>query len=117
MLREIAEGGRHVEPETLQPMVRMLGVMTTIVSEGTARGEFRRVDPLLMHLTTIWPVIVYLTSKPIQAKLASFAAVDASRLGPAEFIRHLQQMNRRAVARDTAARRPLSRHAAPERAS
>ncbi len=117
MLREIAEGGRHVEQETMAPMLGMLDVMTRIIAEGTARREFRQVDPLLIHLTTIWPVMVYLTSKPLRSKVTSFARVDASRLSTGGFVRHLQHMNRRAVAQDTPARRSPARRRSPESAS
>lgn len=117
MLREIAEGGRHVEPESLKPIIRILGVMTRIIGEGTARGEFRPVDPLLIHLTTIWPVMVYLSTRPIQSKIAALARVNPARLSPAGFIRHLQQLNRRAVAKTSAVPRSPSRRAVSESAS
>ncbi len=117
MLREIAEGGRHVEPETLKPMFRILGVMSRIIGEGTSRGQFRPVDPLLIHLTTIWPVMVYLSSRPLQQKVAALARVDPARLSPDGFIRHLQQLNRRAVTRAIADTRSPSRRAVSESTS
>jgi TetR/AcrR family transcriptional regulator len=117
ILREIAAGGRHVDAATLQPMLGLLEAMTGIVTDGIERGEFRKVDPLLLHLTTIWPVMVYLISKPMRVKMASVAGIDTSILSPERFMRHMQHLNRSAVAQQPASHRSPSRHAAPESAS
>jgi TetR/AcrR family transcriptional regulator len=117
ILREIAAGGRHVDATTLQPMLGLLEAMTAIVTDGVERGEFRKIDPLLLHLTTIWPVMVYLISKPMRIKMESVARVDTSILSQASFIHHMQHLNRSAVALYPASPRPRLRHAAPESSS
>jgi len=97
MLREIAEGGRRLDEETYAVMIRVVRAMTEIVEEGRATGQFQAVDPLLLYLTTIWPIVVYLATAPIRSAVARVAHVDVHRLDPERFIRHMQMLNRRAL--------------------
>ena len=97
MLREIAEGGRRLDEETYTAMVRVVRAMTDIVEQGRASGQFAAVDPMLLYLTTIWPIVVYLATTPIRSALARVAHFDPSRLDPDRFIRHMQMLNRRAL--------------------
>jgi AcrR family transcriptional regulator len=97
MLREIAEGGRRLDEETYTGMARVTRVITAIVEEGRAAGQFVAVDPILLYLTTVWPIVVYLATSPIRKAIARVARFDASRVDPDRFIRHLQTINRRAL--------------------
>jgi TetR/AcrR family transcriptional regulator len=117
VVREMTDGGRHVDTATIKPMVRLLEVMTAIVAEGIAKGDFRKVDPLLVYLTTIWPVMFFLISKPMRTKVSSVSQVDPARLTPESFIRHMQSLNRRAVAPDVAEPQRSIPLATSERAS
>ena len=97
MLREIAEGGRRLDEETYTAMLRVVRAMSGIVEQGRASGEFDNVDPILLYLTTVWPIVAYLATKPIRSAIARVAHFDASRLDPERFIRHMQMLNRRAL--------------------
>ncbi len=97
MLREIAEGGRRLDEETYTVMVRVVRAMTGIITEGRAAGQFGPVDPILLYLTTVWPIVVYLATTPIRSALARVAQFDVGRLDPERFIAHLQMLNRHAV--------------------
>jgi len=97
MLREIAEGGRRLDEETYGVMVRVVRTMTGIIDEGRAAGQFGPVDPILLYLTTVWPIVVYLATTPIRPALARVAHFDVRRLDPERFIAHLQMLNRHAV--------------------
>ena len=95
MLREVAEGGRRLDEETYTLMLRVVRTMTGIVDEGRAAGQFADVDPILLYLTTVWPIMVYLATTPIRSAIARVARFDVHRLDPERFIAHLQQLNRR----------------------
>ena len=97
MLREIAEGGRRLDEETYRVMARVMRAVASIVDEGRAAGQFADVDPLLLHLTTIWPIVVYLATAPVRSAVARVARVDPRRLDPDRFILHMQMLNRRAL--------------------
>jgi AcrR family transcriptional regulator len=97
MLREIAEGGRRLDEETYTVMARVMRAMTAIVDEGRAAGRFADIDPLLLYLTTIWPIVVYLATASIRTAVARVARFDAHRLDADRFISHMQMLNRRAL--------------------
>lgn len=97
MLREVVEGGRRLDEETYTAMHQIVRTITGIVEAGQRAGEFERVDPLLLYLTTVWPIMVYLATSPIRNAFARVARFDAARLDPERFIAHVQRMNRRAV--------------------
>ncbi|MCX6549568.1 MAG: TetR/AcrR family transcriptional regulator [Acidobacteria bacterium] len=97
ILREIAEGGRRLDEETFTLMAHIVRVMGGIVDEGRASGQFEPVDPILLYLTTVWPIIVYLATSPIRSALARIGHFDVARLDAPRFIEHLQHINRRAL--------------------
>jgi len=97
MLREIAEGGRRLDEETYKVMARVMRAVTAIVDEGRGAGRFADVDPLLLYLSTIWPIVVYLATTPIRTAVARVAHFDPHRLDPDRFIQHMQMLNRRAL--------------------
>ena len=68
-------------------MVRVVRAMTGIVDEGRAAGQFGPVDPILLYLTTVWPIVVYLATTPIRSAIARVAHFDVRRLDPDRFIR------------------------------
>jgi AcrR family transcriptional regulator len=103
MLREIAEGGRRLDEETYTVMVRVVRAMTGIIDEGRAAGQFGQVDPMLLYLTTVWPIVVYLATTPVRSAIARVSKFDVRRLDTDRFIRHLQMINRRALLPSAAA--------------
>ncbi len=97
VLREVAEGGRRLDEETYTLMLRVVRTVTGIVEEGRAARLFADVDPILLYLTTVWPIMIYLATEPIRSAIARVARFDPHRLDPERFIAHLQQVNRRAL--------------------
>ena len=98
ILREVAEGGHRLDEETYSLMLRVVRTVSGIVDQGRAAGLFADVDPILLYLTTVWPIMVYLATTPIRSAIARIAGFDARRLDPGRFVAHLQQLNRRALA-------------------
>src|SRR5262245_55195850 len=48
-LREIAEGGRHIDAATVAHVHGVLAALSRIVDEGARNGSFRRVNPVVLH--------------------------------------------------------------------
>jgi len=107
LLREIAEGGRRLDEESYTVMVRVVRSMTDIVEQGRATGQFAPIDPVLLYLTTVWPIVVYLATRPIRSAVARVAHFDPDRLDPDRFIQHMQMLNRRALMPAAAGARPI----------
>ena len=99
VLREVAEGGRRLDDQTYTLMVRIVRTIAGIIEEGRTAGQFADIDPVLLYLTTVWPIMVYLATEPMRNSIARVAKFDPARLDPQRFITHLQTVNREALAR------------------
>jgi TetR/AcrR family transcriptional regulator len=106
MLREVADGGAHLDRETLAALASVPRAFAAIVAEGVKAGAFRDLDPLAAYFTIIAPVIFFHASAPIRRQLSAmhltprFAASD-------DFVRHVQESVRRAFAPDRSQKRSL----------
>src|SRR5690606_30570223 len=65
-LREMAEGGAHVDASVLAPVQHVLAVLHRIVAAGTAAGMFRPTHPLILHLGIVGPLLVFTASAPVR---------------------------------------------------
>jgi AcrR family transcriptional regulator len=100
MLREVADRGAHLDPETLAVLAGVPRAFGAIVAHGVSAGEFRAVNPLFAYFSTIVPIVLFLCAAPIREEL------DARHLiGPAigsadDFVRFMQSASRRALSPD-----------------
>jgi TetR/AcrR family transcriptional regulator len=103
MLREIAEGGAHLDPETLAALAAIPRIVGGIIQRGVNEGSFRPVHPLAAYFTMLGPMVVYLAGAPIRRQLSAHHLVSGAALPHDAFIRHVQDTMRRALARGDAA--------------
>ena len=109
MLREVAEGGAHLDRETLKALAAVPRTVAGIVEEGIAAGEFRAIDPFFAYFNMLAPIIFYLAGAPIRTELAHLHVINMRPMSPAEFVRQAQESARRSLKRDAAAKvRPTS---------
>jgi TetR/AcrR family transcriptional regulator len=104
MLREIAEGGGHLDRETLTALAAVPRAVGGIVQEGVAAGAFRAVDPVFAYFNMIAPIVFYLAGSPIRKELSQLHVIDMRSLSTAAFVQHAQDSVRRSLARDRAVR-------------
>jgi AcrR family transcriptional regulator len=100
MMREIAEGGAHLDAATLAALAAVPREVGAIVQEGVKRRLFRPVDPIAAYFTMFPPIVFYLAGAPIRSRLSSQHLLNTNRLPPELFVRHLQQSLRLALAAD-----------------
>jgi AcrR family transcriptional regulator len=100
MLRELASGAPRFDPETFAMMNGIFAAVRDILRQGQEEGQFRDVDPLLMHLTIMPAVLIFfarqrvLTANRLPEGLAEPRAL-------AQFIAHMQDVVRRTLRSDT----------------
>ena len=117
MLREIAEGGAHLDRDTLAALSSVPAAFGTIVATGIAAGAFRPVHPLAAYFTMIAPIVLYLAAAPIRQELTHAHLLTQSALEPDAFVRHVQESMRRVLAAEPETRRGPERQARPARST
>jgi AcrR family transcriptional regulator len=100
MLREIAEGGSHLDPETLAALAAVPRAFAAILMQGIESGVFRRMHPLAAYFTTIAPILMFVSSTPVRRQLSKrhLIADAALPLTADAFLAHLKQSLQRAFA-------------------
>lgn len=98
MLREVAEGGRHLDRATLDLLRRVPETLAAIVAEGRAAGVFRARHPLLLHFGIIGPLLFFLASAPLRERLRRAGLTPLAAVAREEFLQHLEETAVAAVA-------------------
>jgi TetR/AcrR family transcriptional regulator len=71
MLREAAEGGAHLDRQTLAALAAVPRAFASILHAGVESGAFRQMHPLAAYFTTIAPVLMFVASTPVRRQLTS----------------------------------------------
>ncbi len=90
MLREVAEGGTHLDKETLAAMAVLPAIVGRVVTAGARGGVLRRVHPVMAYFTIVAPIVLYLGGAPIRKALAAHGLLDLAELSSASFIQQMQ---------------------------
>ena len=91
-LREIAEGGRHIDKATVGYVRGVLGALGAILAEGQRAGRFRRVDPMLFQGGVIAPLMFFFATARVRRRLARGGATGADDISTGELVAHVQQL-------------------------
>jgi TetR/AcrR family transcriptional regulator len=59
MLREILAGGKSIDAEASRTLFVIVAFVAETIREGVRTGEFREVDPLLLHMSVLAPLMVH----------------------------------------------------------
>lgn len=88
-LREMADGGVHIDGPIVVELRRVIGVLTGIIAEGERRGEFRPAHPLVTQLGIVAPLLFFAASQPARQRLARQGVAMAT--PPADLVlRHIE---------------------------
>jgi TetR/AcrR family transcriptional regulator len=106
MLREVAEGGAHMDAESLEALAAVPRVFAAILAQGTRDGVFRPMHPLAAYFTTVAPILMYVASSPVRRQLTSrnLIAAPGMPLTSEVFVADLQQSLQLAFAAPLTAR-------------
>ncbi len=98
MLREVAEGGAHLDHETLAALASVPAAVGDIVRQGVAQKSLRSVHPMVAYFAMFAPIVVYMAGERIRLQLADTHLHDAAALPSELFITQLQEAIRLAFA-------------------
>jgi TetR/AcrR family transcriptional regulator len=91
-LREIAEGGAHIDAATIRDVRGVLVALGRIVDEGVRAGRFHAVDPLLLHGGIIAPLMFFFATARVRRRLGRGGPAGAAGIQAADVIAHIQQL-------------------------
>ena len=97
MLREIASGGPHFDPDTLGLMNAVYLAVRDIIVQGQREGVFDEVDPLLTHLTVMPPILIFFARQRVMARRRALPETIGAPRQIEDFVRHMQRSVRRMV--------------------
>ena len=100
MLREVASGGMHLDPETVGMMNAVFAAVRDLITQGQREGVFRDADPLLTHLTIMPAVLIFFARQRIVARRKGRNGVAAPR-HVEDFVVHMQASARGMLRKDT----------------
>ena len=98
MLREVADGGAHLDRATLTALASVPRAVGAIVQEGVAAGQFRAVHPVFAYFSMVAPIVFYLAGTPIRTEISHLRVVDMGGLTPKAFVAQAQEAMRRSLA-------------------
>lgn len=102
VLREILSGGRFVDADLMPRFLSIFESIRAIVWQGTRAGAFRRVDPLLTHLSIVGAMVFFFGTTPFRERLIVEGKIPALPPTTDKFIAHLQELVLHGVARPVA---------------
>jgi hypothetical protein len=100
MLREIASGGRNLDPEAMRQMIGIFGVVRGILERGAGTGDLRPMDPLLTHFLILGSAVLYTANEPIRLRIKQLRLPGGPRdvpVGAGPFIDYLNTVLRRTL--------------------
>lgn len=68
-LREIAEGGRHLDESVLRELRRVLEVLAAILKDGREQGAFRPAHPFVTQMGIMAPLMFFAASAPVRLRV------------------------------------------------
>jgi AcrR family transcriptional regulator len=91
-LRELAEGGEHVDAATLDYVRDVLGALGGIVAEGCRRGVFHPVNPMVLQGGIIAPLMFFLASARLRQKIERAAPAARFTVSRDDMVAHVQRL-------------------------
>jgi aspartate-semialdehyde dehydrogenase len=100
-LREMADGGRHLDRSVIGEMQRVVATLTAILDDGRRERRFRPVDPFVIHLNIVAPLLFFTATASMRSRFRTVgpAAVD---IPAGDLIAHVQQATLAAVEAEAA---------------
>ena len=98
MLREILAGGKSIDAEASRTLFAILSFVAETVGEGVRTGEFREVNPLLLHLSVLAPLMVYHAGDSFRERVLPRERPGIASPPNEEMLRHLLTSLERALA-------------------
>ena len=89
MMREVLSGGRNMDREAARALAAIIASVRSALEQGTASGAFRPLDPMLVHIGMLGPLILYFASRSFRDRLLPMTDLGLRAPAPEALVRHL----------------------------
>ena len=107
-LREMGEGGRHLDAAIAQAILGVLGTLGRVIEDGRAQGAFGEVDLFITQIGIVAPLVLFAASGPVRARFAPRIAPHLASLPASAIVQHVETCTLAAL---KAARQPSKKEA------
>ena len=98
-MREVLAVG--IDEAVLPHLLEIIGFSRRLAERGAREGVFRRVDPLLFHLTLVGSLIFFFATEPARRKAAAQARLGFVLPDSKAFLCYLEELTLRGLAPET----------------
>jgi len=98
LMREVIGGGQRLDAVVAPYFLQLAATVRGIVAQGVREGTFRRVDPILTHLTIVGSLVFFFATHPFRARLIQEGRVALALPAPRAFVDHLEELLIRGLA-------------------
>ena len=91
-MREIAEGGEHVDAATLDYVRDVLAALVRIIEDGKRAGRFVPMNPMVVQAGIIAPLMFFLATAPLRRKLQRSGALRGTAISRDFVVAHIQRL-------------------------
>ena len=91
-MREIAEGGEHVDAATLGYVRDVLAALARIIEDGKRAGRFVPMNPMVVQAGIIAPLMFFLATAPLRRKLQRSGALRGTAISRDFVVAHIQRL-------------------------
>jgi TetR/AcrR family transcriptional regulator len=91
-LREIAEGGEHLDPVTLNAIRAVLTTLGQIIDEGCRTGRFKPTPPMLVQGGIIAPLMFFLATARVRRKVRRAGQIAVANIPQDLVVSHIQRV-------------------------
>ena len=89
-LREIADGGRHVDASVIAEFRRVLATLSAILGDGQSTGEFIKADPFIVQISIVAPLMFFAASAPLRERAGKLIPPKPPAPSLDDVIKHVQ---------------------------
>jgi tetracycline repressor-like protein len=90
-LREMADGGRHLDHAIVADLRRVVQTLAAILEDGRATGRFQGIHPILAQVTIVAPLLMFEATAPIRERFQDQIPGPAADLSRDAVIAHIQR--------------------------
>lgn len=89
-LREIAEGGRHLDATVVAALRRVLETLASILDDGRRAGTLRPANPLVVQISIVAPLMFYSASNAFRDRIGKISPTPFPVPDPAAVLGHVK---------------------------